>query len=70
MKKALLFFIDLSILATVWLLFILSAVYLSVVGLYFPQVEIAGSIGIISTLLLAITYTIFWVRRFKKQRTK
>ncbi|MFT5849340.1 MAG: hypothetical protein ACI9H6_000145 [Patiriisocius sp.] len=70
MKRKFLIYIDICILIVVWLLFILSFGYLSVVNLYFPSLEIAGNIAIISTLLLAVSYTIFWVKRFRKSLRK
>lgn len=70
MKKRLTLFIDILILISVWLFFILSVGFLMVVMLYFPESNLSVLIAGASALLLAAVYTIFWVKRFKKSRTK
>ncbi len=41
-----------------------------VVMMYFPESNMSAFIAGVSALMLAIAYTIFWVKRFKKSRTK
>jgi len=53
------------ILAAVWVLFLVSLIYLIVIGFYFPEDEFAGILGVFSTLLLAVSYTIIRAKRRK-----
>ncbi len=62
--------IDTLILISVWSLCVLSVGYLLVVMMYFSELNTSAFIASISAILLTIAYTIFWVKRFKKSRTR
>ncbi len=70
MKKRLSLFVDILILISVWVLCLVTLGYLMVIMMYFTELNILAFIASFSALLLAIAYTIFWVKRFKKSRVK
>lgn len=65
MEKKRRLFTDIFALILMWLLFIFVAGHLTVVGFYFPHLELATTIATVSALLLVIAYTIFWVKRLR-----
>lgn len=64
MKKVFSMVIDICILVSVWLLFLLTVAYLISVAMYFPELGVSGSIALISVFSLVIAYTLFWIKRF------
>ena len=70
MKKLFVTLLDVFILVTVWLFFAFLLVHAYVINFYFEELEVPINIAIVSVFLLAIAYTIFWVKRFKSSRIK
>ncbi len=66
MKKFLLLFSEIFILMLVWILCVFVLLFIGVFDMYFLESRVPAAIASISTLLLVIAYTIFWVKRFKK----